>query len=122
MIGKIVKPFLVILLIFSFLFPQKTYTFTEEEVKSLYASIQELENADSLNQKIIENLNEQIYMYIQQTEIDSGIIENYIEQLKLKEDLIKELKPKWHKNKYLWFSMGIASMIVPIWGIGQVSK
>ena len=114
------KLFLVLLLTFSFLFPQKTYTFTEEEVKSLYASIQELENADSLNQKIIENLNEQIYMYIQQTEIDSTIIENYIEQLKLKEDYIKELKPKWYDNKYLWYSMGIASMIIPIWAVGQI--
>ena len=114
------KLFLVLLLTFSFLFPQKTYTFTEEEVKALYSSIQELENADSLNQKIIENLNEQIYMYIQQTEIDSTIIENYIEQLKLKDDLIKEIKPKWYDNKYLWYSMGIASMIVPIWAVGQI--
>ena len=115
-----IKPFLVLLLIFSFLFPQKTYTFTEEEVQSLYASIQELENADSLNQKIIENLNEQIYMYIQQTEIDSGIIENYKEQLAIQEEMIKTIKPAWYDNKYLWYSMGIASMIVPIWGIGQI--
>ena len=54
------KSILVFLIVLSFLFPQKTYTFTEEEVKSLYTSIQELENADSLNQKIIENLNSQI--------------------------------------------------------------
>ena len=114
------KLFLVLLLTFSLLLPQKTYEFTEEEVKSLYASIQKLENTDSLNQKIIENLNEQIYMYIQQTNIDSTIIENYIEQLKLKEDLIKELKPAWYDNKYLWYSMGIVSMIVPIWAVGQI--
>ena len=114
------KLFLVLLLTFSFLFPQKTYTFTEEEVKSLYASIQELENTDSTNQKIIKNLNEQIYMYIQQTNIDSTIIENYIEQLKLKEDFIKELKPKWYDNKYLWYSLGVASMVVPIWAVGQI--
>ena len=114
------KLFLVLLLIFSFILPQKTYTFTEEEVKSLYASIQELENTDSLNQKIIENLNEQIYMYIQQTNIDSTIIENYKEQLALKDEMLKEVKPKWHENKYLWFSMGIASMIIPIWAVGQL--
>ena len=114
------KPFLVLLFTFSFLFPQKTYTFTEEEVKSLYASIQELENVDSLNQKIIENLNEQIYMYIQQTEIDSTIIENYKEQLAIQEEMIKTVKPAWHENKYLWYSMGVLSMIVPIWGIGQI--
>jgi len=114
------KIILIILLTIGLIFSQNTYEFTEEEVKSLYNSIQELENADSTNQKIIKNLNEQIYIYIQQTEIDSTIIENYIEQLKLKEDLIKELKPKWYDNKYLWYSMGIASMIVPIWGIGQL--
>jgi len=114
------KTILIILLTIGLIFPQTTYEFTEEEVKSLYSSIQELENTDSTNQKIIKNLNEQIYMYIQQTEIDSTIIENYIEQLKLKEDYIKELKPSWYDNKYLWYSMGIASMIVPIWAVGQI--
>ena len=117
---RIIKSFLVLLLTFSFLIPQKTYEFTEEEMKFLYISIQELENADSTNQKIIENLNEQIYMYIQQTQIDSGIIENYKEQITLQEEMIKTIKPKWHENKYLWYSMGIASMIVPIWAIGQI--
>ena len=116
------KKIMTILLIIGLIFPQKTYEFTEEEVQSLYSSIQELENTDSTNQKIIKNLNEQIYMYIQQTEIDSTIIENYKEQLKLKDDLIKEIKPKWYDNKYLWYSMGIATMILPIWAVGQVNK
>ena len=108
------------LLIVSLLFSQQTYTFTEEEVKSLYSSIQELENADSLITQIIENLNEQIYMYIQQTEIDSTIIENYIEQLELKDEMIKNIEQKWYDNKYLWYSYGILSMLVPIWAIGQI--
>ena len=108
------------LLIVSLLLPQKTYEFTEEEVQSLYTSIQELENADLNNQKIIENLNEQIYMYIQQTEIDSGIIENYKEQLAIQEDMIDTIKPSWYDNKYLWYSMGVVSMIVPIWAVGQI--
>ena len=115
------KSYLVFFIIFSLLLPQQTYEFTEEEIKSLYASIKTLENTDSTNQKIIENLNSQIYMYIQQTEIDSQIIANYIEQLKLKDEMIKEIKPKWHENKYLWFGMGIATMIVPIWAIGQIN-
>ena len=112
---------ITIFLSFSLIFPQKTYSFTEEEVKAFRESIIELENADSTNQKIIKNLNEQIYMYIQQTEIDSTIIENYKEQLKLKDDLIKEIKPKWYDNKYLWYSMGIATMILPIWAAGQIN-
>ena len=114
------KSLTVFLLIISILLPQKTYEFTEEEVQSLYSSIQELEFADSTNQKIIENLNEQIYMYIQQTDIDSTIIENYKEQIELQEEMIKEVKPKWYDNKYLWYSYGILSMIVPIWAVGQI--
>ncbi len=109
-----------ILLMLSILLPQKTYEFTEEEVQSLYSSIQELEFADSTNQKIIENLNEQIYMYIHQTKIDSTIIDNLNEQIELKNDMIKNIKPKWYDNKYLWYSYGILSMIVPIWAIGQI--
>ena len=108
------------LIVLSFLFPQKTYTFTEEEVKSLYTSIQELENADSLNQKIIENLNSQIYMYIQQTEIDSGIIENYKEQLRIKDEMIKTIKPKWYDNKYLWFFGGIIITSGAVYLAGQI--
>ena len=116
----ILNKILPVILVIGLLMPQTIYEFTEEEVKSLYNSIQELENADSLNQKIIENLNEQIYMYIQQSEVDSTIIENYKEQIALQEEMIKEVKPKWHENKYLWFSMGILSMIIPIWAVGQV--
>ena len=114
------KQYLVFLIIFSLIFPQTTYEFSEEEVKSLYASIKTLENADSTNQKIIRNLNEQIYMYIQQTEIDSSIIEDYKKQLEIKDEMIKTIKPKWYDNKYLWYAGGVLSMILPIWAVGQV--
>ena len=110
-------------LIFSLLFPQEVCEgecYTDEEAQNIELYITELEQKDGNNSKIINNLNEQIQMYIQQTEIDSGIIENYKEQLAIQEDMIKTIKPAWHENKYLWFSMGIASMIVPIWGIGQL--
>ena len=111
------------LLIFSLLFPQEVCEgecYTDEEAQNIELYITELEQKDSNNSKIINNLNEQIQLYIQQTEIDSGIIENYKEQLAIQEDMIKTIKPAWHENKYLWFSMGIASMIVPIWAVGQI--
>ena len=110
-------------LIFSLLFPQEVCEgecYTDEEAQNIELYITELEQKDSNNSKIINNLNEQIQLYIQQTEIDSGIIENYKEQIALQEEMIKEVKPKWHENKYLWYSMGIASMIVPIWAVGQI--
>ena len=111
------------LLIFSLLFPQEVCEgecYTDEEAQNIELYITELEQNGSRDSLIINNLNEQLQLYLQQTSIDSTIIENYIEQLALKEEFIKELKPKWYDNKYLWYSMGIASMIVPIWGIGQI--
>jgi len=111
------------LLIFSLLFPQEVCEgecYTDEEAQNIELYITELEQNGSRDSLIINNLNEQLQLYLQQTNIDSTIIENYIEQLKLKEDLIKELKPKWHENKYLWYTMGIVSMIVPIWAAGQI--
>ena len=115
--------FLSILLIFSLLTPQdicEGECYTDEEAQNIELYITELEQKSSSDSLVIGNLQEQIQLYLQQTNIDSTIIENYIEQLKLKEDLIKELKPKWYDNKYLWYSMGIASMIVPIWAAGQI--
>ena len=110
-------------LIFSLLFPQEVCEgecYTDEEAQNIELYITELEQKDGNNSKIINNLNEQIQLYIQQSEIDSGIIENYKEQLAIQEDMIKTIKPAWHENKYLWYSMGVLSMIVPIWGIGQL--
>ena len=111
------------LLIFSLLFPQEVCEgecYTDEEAQNIELYITELEQKDGNNSKIINNLNEQIQLYIQQTEIDSGIIENYKEQLAIQEDMIKTIKPAWYDNKYLWYSMGIVSMIVPIWATGQI--
>ena len=111
------------LLIFSLLFPQEVCEgecYTDEEAQNIELYITELEQNGSRDSLIINNLNDQLQLYLQQTNIDSTIIENYIEQLKLKEEFIKELKPKWYDNKYLWYSMGIASMIVPIWAVGQI--
>ena len=110
-------------LIFSLLFPQEVCEgecYTDEEAQNIELYITELEQKDGNNSKIINNLNEQIQLYIQQTEIDSTIIENYKEQLELKDEMIKNIKPKWYDNKYLWYSYGILSMIVPIWAVGQI--
>ena len=119
--NKIVEIFNIIIFSISILFSQSTtFIFTEEEVVDLMNKIVQLEYDDSLNTQIIENLESQIDLYINQFEIDSTIIENYKEQLELKDEMIKNIKPKWYDNKYLWYSYGIMSMIVPIWAIGQL--
>ena len=111
------------LLIFSLLFPQEVCDgecYTDEEAQNIELYITELEQKNTSNSLIVKNLEEQLQLYLQQTQIDSGIITNYIEQIAIQEELMKELKPKWHYNKYLWYSMGIVSMIVPIWAVGQI--
>ena len=115
--------FISFLLICSLLFPQEPCDgecYTDEEARNIEAYITELEQKNTSNSSIVKNLEEQLQLYLQQTQIDSGIIADYMEQIELQEELMKELKPKWHENKYLWFSMGIASMIVPIWAVGQI--
>ena len=117
------KKFLSFLLIFSLLFPQEVCEgecYTDEEAQNIELYITELEQKDSSNGKIIKNLEEQLQLYLQQTQIDSGIIENYKEQISIQEEMIKTVKPAWHENKYLWYSMGVLSMIVPIWAVGQI--
>ncbi len=108
---------LVIICTMSFLISQepcKGHCLSDEDVINLRTSIMELENADSLNQKTIENLNSQIYMYIQKNNNDSLIINlqdekiNFLEnRVELYEDMVKEVKPKWYDNKWLWFFGGI---------------
>ena len=117
----ILKKIISTLIIFSFLIPQQTYEFTEEQVQTLYSQIQTLEHADSTNQKMIENLNSQIYMYIQTLENDSIMIVNYKRQLELKDSMIEEIKPKWYENRYLWFGFGVIVTAGSVHLAGQVN-
>ena len=70
--------------------------------------------------KINENLNSQIYMYIQSDSLYKSQIEDYKKQLKLKEDMIDLVKPKWHENKYLWFFGGIIITSGSVYLAGQI--
>ena len=76
--------------------------------KNLFNNIQECEFNLEKCLKTNENLNEQIYMYIQSDSLYQSQIEDYKKQLKIKEDMIELVKPKWYENKYLWFGLGIA--------------
>ena len=109
-----------ILLICSFSFSQKTYEFTEEEVTNLFNSITELEYADSVNAAIIVNLKQQINTYEQQITDTDVIIAEQQKQLELKDELIKQIKPRWYEHKYLWYGYGVASVIIPIHLAGQL--
>ena len=114
---------LLVLLIFSFIFTQEPCEGTclsEEETKNLYNNIQELQFDLDKNKEIIENLNSQIYMYIQNDDIYKAQIEDYKLQIKLKDDMIQVVKPKWYHNRYLWFFGGVAMTASSVYLAGQI--
>jgi len=89
---------------------------SEEETINITNSIKELEFKDSKNTEIISNLNGQIKLYIEQHANDSllillnekkSILLN--ERIKLYNELVKEVKPKWYENKWLWFTLGVVT-------------
>ena len=101
---------LILILMMSFLIPQEPCEGTclsEEETKNLYNNIQELQFDLDKNKEIIENLNSQIYMYIQSDSLYKSQIEDYKTKLQYKDEMIELVKPQWYENKYLWFGMGV---------------
>ena len=87
---------------------------SDEQTINITNSLKELEFKDSTNTEIISNLNGQIKLYIEQHANDSLLISLneqksllLNERIKLYNELIKEVKPKWYENKWLWFTIGV---------------
>ena len=112
---------MVMLLIVSILFSQKEYCYTEAEVQEIYSIIHTCDYNDSLNTEIQTNLENQIQNSEQLILNNEFIIQELEKQLDLKDDLIEAVKPKWHENKYLWFSYGLVAIILPTWVLGNVN-
>ena len=96
-----VTKLLTILLIFSFVFTQEPCEGTclsEEETINLFHNIQELEFKDSTNTEIIENLNSQIYMYIQLSENDSLLVLKQDEKIMQKQQIARSKSRKLAKD------------------------
>ena len=86
---------------------------SEEETINITNSLKEFEFKDSTNTTIISNLNDQIKLYMEQHANDSLLIDLNIKRGQLLNDridlynqLVKEIKPKWYENKWLWFTLG----------------
>ena len=121
--------FLALLLICSFSFteeidpnvvPCEGTCFSAEEVQNMFSNIKALEFKREVCESAYANLESQIKDYDKLTMDYEESVKLCEVQIKIKEDMIKTIKPKWYDNKYLWYSMGVASMLLPIWGIGQL--
>ena len=86
---------------------------SEDEAINLANSLKSLEHRDSTNTIIISNLNDQIKLYMEQHANDSLLISLnkhksvlLNDKIKLYDELVKQVKPKWYENKWLWFTLG----------------
>ena len=114
---------LLIVLIFSFIFTQEPCEGTclsEEETQGLYGNIQALEMKREVCESAYLNLESQIKDY------DVSIL-NYKEQMNLceeqieiKNDMIKTIKPKWYHNRYIWFFGGVIFTSGSVFLTGQI--
>ena len=117
------KKLILVSLIFSLIISQEPCEGTclsEEETKGLFDNIKELQFDLEKSIEIRENLKFQI-------EDCDQIIMDYDEgmrlcerQIKIKEDMIKTIKPKWYENKYLWFGLGVFFTSGTVYLAGQL--
>ena len=125
-----IKKLVLILLMICFIIPQEPCVgtcYSEEEEQNIEQYINELEQKDSINVKLIESLNSQIYMYIQKNENDSLWLDLQEQKIKLLDsrvllynDLIKEVQPKWYENKWLWFGIGVLATATSVKLAGEI--
>jgi len=102
---------LIMMLLCSLVFTQEVKTcegtcLSEEETKNIFNNIQELE----FNLEKTKTLN---------LEYES-LMKDYETQIKLKDDMIELVKPKWYDNKYLWFFGGMLVTSGSVYLAGQI--
>ena len=101
---------LIMILLCSFVFTQEVCEGTclsEEETKNLFNNVQELE----FNLEKAKTLNLEY----------EDLMKDYETQIKLKDDMIELVKPKWYDNKYLWFFGGIIITSGAVYLAGQIN-
>ena len=99
---------------------EKTYTFTEEEMRAIDEDLRMLEHKDSVNLKMIANLESQVLDYKKAAKNDSLIIEYQKLQLELKDDFIEAVRPEWYESKQLYWAYGAGTILISSWIVGNV--
>ena len=103
---------LLVILMFSFIFLQEPCEGTclsEEESINITNNIQELQFDLDKYKKLNLNLEDQIKIYSEKDELIQSQINDYLKLIKLKDEMIKVVKPKWYENKWIWFGLGVVA-------------
>mgnify|MGYP003151851270 FL=1 len=120
---------LLILLMCSFSFteeidpnvvPCEGTCFSEEEVQNMFNNIKELQFKRETCESAYLNLESQIKDYDKLTMDYEESVKLCEVQIKIKEDMIKTIKPKWYENKYLWFFGGVFFTSSTVYLAGQI--
>ena len=114
---------LLLIFLLSFSFTQdicEGTCFSEEEVQNMYNNIKALEFKRETCESAYMNLESQIKDYDKLTMDYEESVRLCEVQIKIKEDMIKTIKPKWYENKYLWFFGGVVLTSGSVFLAGQV--
>ena len=120
---------LLILLMCSFSFteeidpnvvPCEGTCFSAEEVQNMFDNIKALEFKREVCESAYTNLESQIKDYDKLTMDYEESVKLCEVQIKIKEDMIKTIKPKWYHNRYLWFFGGVFFTSSTVYLAGQI--
>ena len=114
---------LLLILLLSFSFTQdicEGTCFSEEEVQNMYDNIKALEFKRETCESAYLNLESQIKDYDKLTMDYEESVKLCEGQIKIKDDMIKTIKPKWYENKYLWFFGGVIFTSGSVFLAGQL--
>ena len=119
-----------ILLLVGFLYGQseeETIPVPKSDVIEWANKLKQYETSDSLQTSLISDLELQVKKLEENSALDSLIISTRLHQIdllketnQLYKEKIKVVKPKWHENKWLWFTYGVVATSTSVWLTGQL--
>jgi hypothetical protein len=119
-----------ILLLVGFLYGQseeETIPVPKSDVIEWANKLKQYETSDSLQTSLISDLELQVKKLEENSTLDSLIISTRLHQIdllketnQLYKEKIKVVKPKWHENKWLWFTYGVVATSTSVWLTGQL--
>jgi len=122
------KKLIVIFFLFisSFSYAQDT-CFTETEVINISVHIDSLEYLDSVRTELLRNFKGQIQRYQTLSKQDK-LISNYQDttiqlltaQINQYQNLYAVTKPKWYESKFVWFGIGVGTILTSSWVVKNI--